>query len=155
MAKTHRAVAEPDPNRKGGAMKKLARDFYQQNYACSEAVVKAAAAKGLIPEDCARFATGFGRGMSSGCLCGAIAGAQMVIGAVHGRTGNDQDAITCQAKAQLLITEFKKQYRVTCCRVLSGKLPADSPERKARCTGIVGDVAEILERIVAPQAQRA
>jgi hypothetical protein len=42
----------------------------------------------------------------------------------------------------------KKKHKVTCCRVLSGKLPPESPERQEKCAGIVGDVAEILERIV-------
>jgi C_GCAxxG_C_C family probable redox protein len=130
-------------------MKERAKELYLQGYVCAESIVKAAADEGRVPEEYVKRASGFARGMSSGCVCGALAGAQLIIGATYGRTGTDQDPSECAAKAKALIDEFKKNYKVTCCRALGGKLEPDSPERKQQCSQIVEHAAGILEGILA------
>lgn len=125
-------------------LKQGAVENFKNGYSCSESIVKAAIDKGLIPEEFLSCATSFSGGMSSGCLCGAIAGSQMVIGYIHGK-GKTEKARTL---AKEFIDEFKKNHKATCCRILTAGLDFHSPERKAHCTNMVFDCAKILEIIL-------
>ena len=136
-------------------MKERAKELYFEGYVCAESILKAAAEEGRVPEEYVRLATGFGQGMVSGCVCGALAGAQMVIGATHGRTDAGQDPTVCAEKAQFLVDQFKKTYRVTCCRALGGKLERGSPEQKQACSEIVEHVAGILDGLLAENPEKA
>ena len=60
-------------------MKEKAIENYKNGYSCSESVVKAAIDSRLCDESLLACATPFSAGMSSGCLCGAVAGAQLVL----------------------------------------------------------------------------
>ena len=129
-------------------MKERAKELYLEGFVCAESIVKAAAEEGRVPEEYIKVATGFGHGMSSGCICGAVAGAQMVIGATYGRTTADQDRTECTEKSKYLVDEFKKTYKVTCCRALGGKLIRDTPEQKEKCSQIIEHVAGILDGLL-------
>ncbi len=59
-------------------MKEKAVNFYKQGYSCSESIILASIDEGLCDKNLLSVATAFSGGMSSGCLCGAVAGAQMV-----------------------------------------------------------------------------
>ena len=59
--------------------------FLEEGYSCSESIAKAAVEIGLAKEEIISIATSFSGGMGSGCLCGAVAGAQMIIGLMHGK----------------------------------------------------------------------
>lgn len=129
-------------------MKKTAKDFYEQGYSCSEAVVKSAIVKGLVKEDLLRVATVFSGGMSSGCLCGAVAGAQMVIGALKGRDKLDENSMECREYAKKVVDEFKAKNKFTCCNALSAKYKNDPVARRQNCAKLVEEAAEILEKLV-------
>lgn len=122
-------------------MKDLALEYFKNWYSCSESLVKAAADKGYCSEDLITVATPFSGGMSVGCLCGAIAGAQIVIGAVFGKED-----------ARLMANEFVKRFRdvnkFTCCKALSHGLERTSLERKELCKKYVFDSAEIVEELI-------
>jgi len=129
-------------------MKNKASEYYKQGYSCSESVVKAAIEAGLCDKSLLSVATSFSGGMSSGCLCGAVAGAQLVLGANFGKEnilGNQECA---RAKAKEFIDEFKKNHKATCCKVLTAGLEFGSPQRKQNCTCLVEECAEILEDLV-------
>ena len=128
-------------------MKKKAVGYYKQGHSCSESVVQAAIDKGLCDKNLLSVATAFSGGMSSGCLCGAVAGAQMVIGANFGKQNSNQNDETARAKAKEFIDEFKKKRRATCCKVLSSGFEFSSPERKENCASLVEECAKILEDI--------
>lgn len=128
-------------------MKEQAVDYYKNGYSCSESVVLAAIDAGLCDANLLPVATSFSGGMSSGCLCGAVAGAQMVIGANFGKQNKHQKDDTARTKAKEFIDEFKKNRRATCCKVLSSGFDFHSPERKQNCTALVGECAKILEDI--------
>ncbi|GBF22840.1 redox family protein [Candidatus Gastranaerophilus sp. (ex Termes propinquus)] len=117
---------------------------YKQGFSCSESIVKMAADLGLVHKDLINTATAFSGGMSSGCLCGAIAGAQMVIGSLHGR---DKTGLA-REKSKQFVEEFCAHHKVTCCRALIKNLEFSSPERKERCTGLVEDCADILKKLI-------
>lgn len=129
-------------------MKEKAKDYYQQGNSCSESVILAAIDCGLCDKDLLAIATAFSGGMSSGCLCGAIAGAQMVIGKNFGKENSKGNQVEARKMAKEFIDEFKKNRKATCCRVLSAGFDFGSAERKQNCTKIVEECSEILEKLV-------
>ena len=62
-----------------------AAEYFNSGYSCSESMVMWAIDEGLISKEALSLATPFSGGMGVGCLCGAIAGSQMIIGAQFGR----------------------------------------------------------------------
>ncbi len=128
-------------------MKEKALDYYMNGgYSCSESVIKAAIDEGLCDESLLAVATSFSGGMSSGCVCGAVAAAQILSGTYFGRgnkLGNDN---TAREKAAFIVEEFKKKHKVTCCRVLSKNL--QGVERKQNCSKYVADICDIIEQLL-------
>lgn len=127
-------------------MKNKASDYYKQGNSCSESVVKAAVDKGLCDKSLVSVASAFSGGMSSGCLCGAVAGAQMVLGNNFGRENLKNNEEIARQKAKEFIEEFKKNRKVTCCKVLTAGL--DPVQRKQNCISLVEECAQILENII-------
>lgn len=122
-------------------MKEKAIKNYKEGYSCSESVVKSAIDKGLIPEYLLNIATPFSGGMSSGCLCGAVAGSQIVLGALEAKTNK-------RALAKQFVDKFKEKNKFTCCKALTQGLEFGSVERKNNCTKLVADCSEILNDII-------
>ena len=116
-------------------------EYFKSGYSCSESVVKTAMDFGLVHENIFHASTVFSGGMSSGCLCGAIAGAQMVLGSVYGKES--------RAYAKKFIDEFKSVHKATCCRVLTAKYKDfHSPERKLHCHNMVSTASKILYGLI-------
>ncbi len=128
-------------------MKDLAIKYFLQGYSCSESVVQAAIDKGYAPKELLSAATSFSGGMGVRCLCGAVAGAQLVIGSMYGKNEN-RDGMQARALAKQFNEKFAEKYKVNCCKVLSSGFEFHSPERKQHCTSMVGDSCEILESIL-------
>ena len=129
-------------------MKEKATKYFKEGYSCSEAILKAAIDEELISEHILPVATAFSGGMSSGCLCGAVAACQIIIGATNGRTDIAQPPDTAKALAKEFLTQFKEKRGSSCCRVLTAKHNFSSPERKLHCTQIVNDATELLEQLL-------
>jgi len=129
-------------------MKDKAINYYKQGYSCSESVICAAIDEGLCDKNLLAVATAFSGGMSSGCLCGAVAGAQMVLGSNFGKGNSCQNQESARTKAKEFIDEFKQNHKATCCKVLTAGLEFGSPERKHNCTNLVGECSEILGKMV-------
>lgn len=129
-------------------MKEKAVGYHQMGYSCSESVVLAAIDEGLCDKGLLSVATAFSGGMSSGCLCGVIAGAQIVLGSNFGKNNSGGNQEIARAKAKEFIEEFKKKRKATCCRVLTAGLEAGSVERKQNCSSLVGGCSEILESLL-------
>ena len=128
-------------------MKEKAVDFYvNQGYSCSESIVRAAIEEGLCSKELLACATSFSGGMSSGCLCGVIAGSQIVLGYNFGRGNVNGNEVLARQKAAEFIEEFKKRNKFTCCRILSKDVPKKN--KKAHCSKFVADGAEILESMI-------
>ena len=129
-------------------MKDIAKNYFLNGYSCSEAVVQAAADKGYIAQEALAIATSFSGGMGVRCLCGAVAGAEMVIGAMYGRS-KTSDGKLARKLAKEFFEKFAEKYKVACCKVLSAKYDFASQERKNHCSSMVYDSCEILENILA------
>ena len=68
-----------------------------------------------------RMATGFGGGIGgSGATCGALVGAVMAVGLVHGRDSSDGDRRAATAISQKIYRAFEEQMGSTACRELTG-----------------------------------
>ena len=71
----------------------------------------------LIP----RIATAFGAGMGGiGSVCGAVTGAVMAIGLVHGREEPSQSRDQAYALTQQVYRGFQQEMGSTICRELTG-----------------------------------
>ncbi len=122
-----------------------AAEYFQNGYSCAESIIKWAIDEGLATEEMLPIATAFSGGMGSGCLCGAIASSQMVIGNLYGRENKFGNETIARAKAKEFLTEFKNKHQAACCRVLTRGMEMASPERKAHCVSIVNECSKMLE----------
>ena len=119
-------------------------NFLNKGYSCSESVVMAAIELNIVPREILNIATSFSGGMGSGCLCGAIAGSQIIIGYLFGKEKTN----TARTIAREFVEEFKKTHKATCCRVLSAGFDFQSKERKLHCSNMVQNCATILSNIL-------
>ena len=125
-----------------------AAEYFNQGYSCSESIIMEAVEKGLVPKELLSVAASFSGGMGSGCLCGAIAGSQIVLGWLFGKNNQNNNDPNARMLAKQFIEEFKKSHKATCCRVLTAGMDMASPERKAHCTNMVNDCSKILEEMI-------
>ena len=129
-------------------MKDIADKYFMEGYSCSEAVVQAAIDKGFAPKELLSAATPFSGGMGARCLCGAVAGAQLVIGCLYGKNEN-RDGKEARKTAKEFYDKFTNLHNVTCCKVLSkGFEDFHSPERRNHCRTMVKDSCEILSELI-------
>lgn len=119
--------------------------FLEEGYSCSESIAKAAVEIGLAKEEIISIATSFSGGMGSGCLCGAVAGAQMIIGLMHGKNKDNK----ARALAKEFYQRFTQKHKVTCCKILTKDFKDfHSQERKQHCANMVFECSKILDEIL-------
>jgi C_GCAxxG_C_C family probable redox protein len=124
-------------------IKDRALELFKNNYSCSESIIQACIEEGLCDPALLPCATTFSAGMSSGCICGAVSGSQMVLGYLFGRNNKFGNQVFAREKAANLVEEFKKRNKVTCCRILCAGLEGSA--KKEHCSKFVSDACEILE----------
>lgn len=102
----------------------MAAKYFKSGYYCSEAIVRAFEdVTGVIfSDDFKKAMTILGDGIcGSGCLCGAVSSAIMIIGFFTGRLSAKESDKASQKLGNYFMSEFKKQYGTTCCRALRKK----------------------------------
>jgi C_GCAxxG_C_C family probable redox protein len=128
---------------------------------CAQAVLCAAAPSlGLDREIALRTAGGFGGGMGRlGEVCGAVTGAFMAIGVVHGkcREGDNEARERTYALVNELAGRFKERHGSLLCRELIGcdlataegrRLAAERSVHASVCPALVGSAAELLGELL-------
>lgn len=145
--------------------RQIAEQNFLDGYNCTQAVVAAFADELGVDKDtlikiASSFGGGFGRLRE---VCGAVSAMGIIVGLVEGcdfsKAG--QDAKSAQyATVQRLAGEFKDINGSIICRELLGaKFSATIPTPDARtpeyykkrpCAKLVGDMADIIERYIAP-----
>jgi C_GCAxxG_C_C family probable redox protein len=135
--------------------------MFGKRFTCSAAVFSAFSEDlGLDPEAAKKIACGFGAGIAkTGNMCGAVSGAIMVIGLKYGKIVADDDAAT--EKTRALVRQFihdftVKNGSVNCTELLGYNLGIPEEFAQARdtglfmtkCTPLVRDAADILERLL-------
>ncbi len=122
-----------------------ATELFMQGYSCSESVVMAAYETGLIDKDINphllnSIASPFSGAMGTHkCLCGAVAGSQIVLGLVFGRKDPKNDPHKIRKIARDYINKFKEKRNVesACCSILRGD-----------CINVVRDAAAVANKII-------
>jgi len=129
----------------------LAKNYYENGCSCSEAVIKAAYDIGIYKsnniDEIYKIASMFSGGMSSGCVCGAVAGSQIVLGCLFGKDSSGKTNLN-RTVASDFVKKFKEKRKVTCCASLSAPYKDKPVERRQNCVSIVEEPAQILEKLV-------
>jgi C_GCAxxG_C_C family probable redox protein len=150
-------------------VKDRARKNFSKGFNCAECVLEAVLENvdtGL-PREVLKLATGLGGGVGLyGDTCGAIVGAVMAVGAVHGRsdlpTGEDRKAAMQAAAEQLygtpglyrlfnqLPNEIKRKYGDTLCREIARQWKDTwlCREHALHCREIITDAAEFAATLI-------
>lgn len=126
--------------------------FERGEFYCSEAVVKTINDElgKHFGDDVTKLASGFPIGIGkSGCLCGAVSGGVMALGMVYGRCHKEPMDDKMFVVSADLHDHIKSIYKSTCCRVMTREFEFQSPERRAHCIKITGEVAAyIAEKLI-------
>lgn len=118
--------------------------FQRGEFFCSESVVHTINELLGWPydENIVKMASAFPIGLGkSGCLCGAVSGGAMALGMAYGRKHGEPMKDKMFPISAELHNHIKNLYGSTCCRVLVKNYEFTSPERKAHCVKITGEVA--------------
>jgi C_GCAxxG_C_C family probable redox protein len=151
------------------AIKQRARKNFSLGYNCAECVTEAVLAlvdTGLPPE-IRKIATGFGGGIGLyGDTCGALTGAVIAVGCVHGRDalpeGNDPKEVAKKSGQQLygnpglyrlfnqIPNKFHAKHGATCCRDLTSKWQGQwlCRDHALFCRDLIGDAAVIAVELI-------
>lgn len=134
-------------------IRKIAEGYFQRGeFFCSEAVVKTIndLLGNPFSDDVTKLASGFPVGIGkSGCLCGAVSGGVLALGMSYGRRHGEDMNSEMFGHAADLHDHIKEIYKSTCCRVMVKNYEFQSPERKAHCIKITGEVAAfITEKLI-------
>jgi len=123
-----------------------AGSYHNQGFNCAESIFltfRSIAAPDLSA-DMVRLATPFGGGLGrSGCICGALSGAVMILGAAKGRVSTDVPRKESYDLSGEYHNRFRQKFGATCCRVLV-KDEFGSKEQKEKCFRIITESAELM-----------
>ncbi|MCW2278502.1 C-GCAxxG-C-C family (seleno)protein [Heliophilum fasciatum] len=125
--------------------------YFRNGLYCSEAILKAFNEEydlGLT-EEYLKIATSFGVGIgASKCLCGAISGGVLVISLLEGRAKPSESEGPAFSAAAHLHKEFLKDYKSSCCRVLTRSVEWGTPDHHKYCEQFVQRAAELTEEVL-------
>ena len=139
---------------------RLAESFFSNGYSCSQCVIAACCEDlNLDQQDAYRIASGFGGGCGFGEVCGAVAGAVMVIGllnaSVAGDAADKQAAGRTYKQVRRFMFEFRSRFGSVRCRDLIGYDISELDEYQdiqdldrnlfARCPSYVQTALELLK----------
>ena len=125
------------------SIKEEAVKMHENGFNCAQAVlVSSREYTGLDDMTGLAISAGFGGGLRSGEVCGAISGAVMAIGMKYPFT----DATDAEAKAKiaelakLCVAKAKEEFGCVLCRELKGK--------KHSCAEIIAYMSDVAEEIM-------
>lgn len=126
-----------------------AGNYYKEGYNCSESLFLTFKdyANSKLTDELLALATPFGGGLGhSGCTCGALTGAILVIGAFKGRTSVESSKREAYELAAEYHNRFKREFGATCCRTLRQMNSVVSENRS--CQKIVGQSAGLFMQML-------
>ena len=128
-----------------------AKNVFGKGFGCSEAIIYALnkhfefnLSSNAIAMS-SSFLGGVGR---SGCLCGAAAASSMCLGLLFGRREPNEDVSNCIKLTKEFHESFKKEFKSTCCRVITKELEQNSEERKQSCKDVVAFSIKTVSDII-------
>ena len=122
--------------------------YFTEGYSCSESVIKAAYECGIIDHESdldllINIASPFSGGKNA-CICGALAGAQMIVGCLISRKDIDYSSEQLKTVSAKIVDKFKGKGHVTCCRAYLDGYNETPEEKYNNCIETIKDVADIL-----------
>ncbi len=140
--------------------KEKAVNYFSQNLHCSQAVLAAFAEEcGITEEEALRLGSCFGGGMRKGEVCGAVTGALMVLGLLHGEksVGDTEGRQLSNKVNDLMMDRFKEKCGSYICNDLLGyditseeghKYCVNNKLFTEFCPKIVASAVEVVEEII-------
>jgi len=133
----------------GTAGHQAAKLFREEELCCSQAVLLAINEHISLGMDNAlltRLGSAFCGGCGAGCMCGALAGAEMALGLVLGPDdgGNADDNKRIRKIAARLHDQFKKKFGSTCCKQLTKGFFFQKKKRKKHCMQLTQVATELV-----------
>lgn len=123
-------------------IKEKASDWHKKGYNCAQSVIAACAdLVGLDEKTALAVSAGFGGGLRSGEVCGAVSGALMAVGMAYPFTdGSDTEAKQKIAElAKQCVATAAKKYGKVRCSELKGNID---------CNEIICFMAQTAEQII-------
>ncbi len=123
-----------------------AGNYHDQGFNCAESIFLTfrGIAAPELHESTVRLASPFGGGLGrSGCICGALSGAVMILGAVKGRVSPETPRKESYELSSEYHNRFKEKFGATCCRVLV-KDEFGSRGQSERCYQIITESAGLM-----------
>lgn len=133
-----------------------ARADYAAAHNCAESVIRSlrdgADLAFLHEASGSGFTSGIG---NSGCVCGALAGAVMAMGAYAESEALPPEAQRLRAEtlSAQLIERFKERWGATCCRVIKRGMDPGSRESATHCADITESTAALVLEIIGEARQ--
>lgn len=128
----------------------LEKYYKESNHNCSEAIFLAAREAWEIdlPEETVNMMAGFGGGMGSASVCGAITGGVAALSCkfVEGGTGHNSPLLMHKVRRYLKLT--KEAYGSIDCKDLRPQFFTT----EERCFNTIHHIAEILDQVYAEEA---
>ncbi|WP_428567306.1 MAG: C-GCAxxG-C-C family protein [Solidesulfovibrio sp. DCME] len=131
---------------------KAARLFSHRKLLCAEAILVAvndALGGPLTEEQALGLAAGLTAGLGDrGCLCGAVAGACLAVGAVCAKGDHHGTRAEVRREAAAIHEAFVRRHKSACCRVLTKPVKDDGKAHAAQCAQLTGYGAELAVRSI-------
>lgn len=121
-----------------------AAEYFRRGFNCSQSVLKASSeVLGLaIPPEIINAAAGFSGGIGySGCVCGALTGAVMLIGLSRANKGVSK-------KSALLYRWFEQEFSSPCCASIREERPFSNKEVRKLCTEVTAKTARKVVEVL-------
>lgn len=133
---------------------------FREGFNCAQSIFHTYAVElGIAPDIALKIANGFGGGIGRKQeVCGAVTGAIMALGLLHGRGEHDDPERTNRlyVEVRTLIDAFTERHGTICCRDLLSGCSLLSPEGRSRfqaerlierCHGYVRSACDILDQL--------
>lgn len=120
----------------------FAKDAMNKGHNCCQAVLMSAnsALKLNLSQDTLNAAVFFGKGMESGCACGALVGMVMASGIIRTKLDLPEDKQLPSRLHKLFLQQFKS----TCCRVIRKNQPLIQSLGNQACIDLTSRAAAML-----------
>jgi len=127
-----------------------AGELMRQGYHCSEAVLLSAGEHllGSVSPSMLKMASIFGGGLAGTHqeMCGALAGAAMVVGALYGRKSPEYDESKARAIVVRLRERFVTEFGTTQCEPIRARF--EKPDTKGYCAPVAERTVTILFQVI-------
>jgi C_GCAxxG_C_C family probable redox protein len=126
--------------------------FSHRKLLCAEAILVAVNESFGSPvseEQAVGLAAGLTAGLGDrGCLCGAIAGACLAVGALCAKGGHAATRAAVRRESAAIHEAFTRRHKSACCRVLTKPVKDDKAAHSAQCAELTGFGAQLAVRAI-------